>query len=636
MTIQTDFDKFMRDQQQTEFRPGQRVESEFAEFERRNEARRAENTERFPVGATAFGVGMATLAITKNMSAAQQAAAITISAVSGELLQNIGEDIWDLPTQPTSGGQVAERVGFEMGAALVGEGVGHGAVRLIDRTGVLQFFRSSVTPEAREAMDFFGSRPGTTQPALLPASATENRALDLLHNVSEHSLFGGGRIQALRLAQEVEHEKIADAYLNAIAPHIDADDAGRLFAASARDQFSIQTAPATAIYNTLIREAAPRNVEGQLVGGISGSIEPLKQFVAKDVAVSESLRGIGDDTVGGSILTRIANMSDRMNVGNMIELRRRLRATRETLEASLETKKSPAIGNLKQLERLTNEAVERAFLEAREPDLFNLWRQANALYRNGSKRFNNRIMRRAAQMADFENNAIPEDVVKTAFAPGKATRMLTMKEGVSPVAWQNIARAGMSDILAQSTDPSTGRILGQNLEQALVGRRGLGEKGLVTAVGAIEAQRWLQFAKAVKTRQAKQTATEGGVLIQLTQGGALLQVGGALLAGLGIGTDTTGLTVTGTGVLLAPAAIARIMTNPNAARALIEGVSAEGVNTAARRAGLTTRILQALVPRQTEVAPPNAPDVFPRPEIPVDDSRSNTLRSINQSPAITR
>lgn len=170
-----------------------------------------------------------------------------------------------------------------------------------------------------------------------------------------------------------------------------------------------------------------------------------------------------------------------------------------------------------------------------------------------------------------------------------------MKGAVSPEAWSNVARAGMQRIYDRSI--KNGILDGALLEKNLIGPSGLGGESLTEAVGPVNAQNWIKLANAIKVRQAKSPASEGSVLIQLTQGGALLTA--ASIPFIDIPDEAK---ATAAGILLAPAAIARIMTNPASARAMIEGVKVGTVKSATVASGIVGRIMQAIIPRKVDSA----------------------------------
>ena len=90
---------------------------------------------------------------------------------------------------------------------------------------------------------------------------------------------------------------------------------------------------------------------------------------------------------------------------------------------------------------------------------------------------------------------------------------------------------------------------------------------------------------------ARKKAEGGGrMLIQLAQGGALIQIGGGLLAAGGAAGDSPTAMWTGVGIMVAPEVMARMMLNKTGAKLLTEGLR---MPLGSRTVGaLSTRILR--------------------------------------------
>lgn len=668
--------------QRTEFRPGQEFESEFAELNRRRAEARDQSAIRFPVAATAVGLGVSAATFFMTRSATLAGLAGSIAAVPADLVQSHIETELDLPTKPKSLSNAVGRAAGEGVAFGAGEALFQLPMRALRRTGIFNLFKGSVTPEAKESFQFLETLPGTIDPALLPAQATRNAPLDVMHNVAEHSFFGRGTIEARRALDEAQHDGLAQQWVKEIGKDlatiltkqkgggpttqllikdVTPEQAGQLFVASAKQNKRIATYPAKWIYNTIQNTIKPRPkviqvVEQQPTGLVDATGRPLMRDVTKDKTILVGRRtnfgaakrfagdikatldrnqGIGSEIVGGGLLDDTVKMPDNPFVYDLIEHRKVLRAKRVQLESSVETNKSPAIGNLKVLEQMTDEAVENGFLANRMPDQLGLWRGANEIFKKGSSRFNNGVVKAMGKKAELQRRAIPEDVVTTAFQPGKTARMKIMKDAVSPEAWGKIAEQGMGKIYARAAFNDAKTVNGKTLVSLLLNpKSGLGERGLATAVGPVAAQNWLKLAKAVELRQAKQAAKEGSMLVQLKQGGALIEVFGGVTAVTGailtmneLDLTSAGLTFSGTAVLVAPWALARMMVNPRSARLLIEGVKAGTVEKGIQVSGLIGGLIQAMIPRKVDTLPTTAPQPF-RQQAQRDVAQSDVERNL--------
>ena len=567
-------------------------------------------SQRWPIGATAVGIGaaLAVGAATKSVPLAMSAAVLAGGA--GDLAQSGVEEAFDLPTKGKDVSEILKRAAFEGVAGGIGEGLGRVPIAAAKKMGLLNFFKKSVTPDSERAMRFLEAK-GLEGPTLLPAMATENRPLDILHNFTEHAIIGGGAVRSHNIKSSKFMGQLADESINRLAPLLDEESAAKLLVVAAKKGKDIFHAPAGILYNSVEAAVAPTvtRVNGERIttGGLRTNIKALKEFIDPLIAQQERLGSIGDATTGGSILDIIDGHPNKPQVSDMIQLTRIIRTQKEGLQANIGTKNDPKIGILKQIEKRLHESINKTLL-AHKPHLRAAKGEADRLYKFGSKTYNNRVIRGLARKIDFEKPGFaPEQVVKSIFAPGHTARMEVVKGAVDEKTWKTIAARGMQRVLDRSKDDATGNINGQQLLKSLLGKGGdggLGEKGLVTAVGPIEAQRWIGLARAIKVQQSKQGASEGSMLVQLQQGGVLL-AGAAAIGGAAIGEGDVTSAGLGAGALFLglPVIAGRIMTNPTAAKALIEGMSTTQKASASKVAGIIGRIVQATIPRQTEKQP---------------------------------
>lgn len=629
--VEEEYRQFLEDNQAsgemphgTERRPGERQVSPQEDFRNQQQAGIPEGesakgtASRFPIGATAFAIG-AGIAATPIVGPAAAMAIASMASGVGELTQSAIETLIDAPTKPKDVPDLLNRIGTETAIGAAGEGVGRGVIGAGRKAKLLFFTPREVSTEAKEAMQFL-QQEGKDLP-LLPAKATESRGIDMLHNVAEHSFTGGSTMNAFVRNEERFMADLAETMVEKIGKELTPEQAGELLVASAGQNLKQSRQPATVLYNSLKESIAPKKVKRSvptevstgmldvhgnpvsrtvlqeqevLEGGLRTGLKDIKAFVKDKADIQERLAHIGDDISGGTVLQRFEKLADRPYVSDLIEFRTVLRGMKEGLESGLTTRKDPAIGMLKTLEGKISDRIDNALM-AKNPMLLSAKKEADRIWREGSKTYNNKVIRQLSRMMDIERTGAPERVVKSVFAPQALTRMQTVKAAVSPEAWQKIARQGMELTLTKAT--KDGVVQGQRLLDGLIGKGGLGERGLVEAVGPIEAQRWISFARAAKLQQARQAGGEGSMMIQLAQPGALLAVGGGILG------DSDTLTASGAIVLALPLIAAKVMTNPRAAQALIEGMTTTTAAKASTRAGIVTRLMTAIAPRDVEKQP---------------------------------
>ena len=614
----------------TERRPGERTVSLEEDLAAMREASQPpETTTRHSVGATAFGIG-AGIALAPFGPAIAIAGATYASGV-GEAVQNEIEKQFDMPTKPKDAAEELSRIGTETVLGTFAEGGG----RLLKPAGraakILFFSPRTVTPEAREAMEFL-TREGSELP-LQPAKATESFGIDMMHNIAEHSFTGGQTMQRFASQQNQFMTDLAESMVNQIGEKLTPEQAGALLIRSADANLRETRAPAKVIYNTIKDKIEPKPGIKQvpvevdtgllgpngkpimrtvmqekevLVGGLRTNFVDIKKEIKVSADLQKRLAGIGGENTGGNLLDRVNSIADKPYVSDLMEFRTTLDGIIDGLKSGITTKKDPII---RIISKLRNDVSRRMSLGLRNHDLRNgtsyaVWKsEADIIYRHGNLTYNNKVIRQLAQKMDMERTAAPERVVKGVFAPQALTRMQTVKRAVTPGAWAKIARQGMDFVLQQST--KDGLVIGAKLQEQLIGKSGLGQRGLVEAVGPIEAQRWLQFANALKIQQGRQAQGAGSVLIQLKQPGAVVNAVEALGAAVTLGglaqEDSNSISAGGLLILGLPYLSAKIMTNPRAATALIDGMKINRNSPSA--AGIITRLLGALVPRTTEKQP---------------------------------
>ena len=120
---------------------------------------------------------------------------------------------------------------------------------------------------------------------------------------------------------------------------------------------------------------------------------------------------------------------------------------------------------------------------------------------------------------------------------------------------------------------------------------------MVTAYGPERVRDYKNLIGAMEVAQANGGQKTGSMFIQLKQPGAVLQLSGAALAGLGMIKDETDVTATvaGAAIVLSPPLLAKLMTNPTTAKWIIQGITIpRGTKEAV---ALASRILPIAYPR---------------------------------------
>lgn len=180
----------------------------------------------------------------------------TLGAAGGEAAQQLVEHTIGSPAAPQTTVEAGGRMLEESGWQLVGEGIGRAiGMPLVGRTVVRP--SKYVTKEGADAMRFM--EPRTAQ-GFLPAEVTDSWGTDILHNVAENALIGGGAIKKFKGNRDVLFQGIADELVDSLGVRMNADNAGRALIGAIHNNKDIAGIPTQMIYNSIERMAAPEYV----------------------------------------------------------------------------------------------------------------------------------------------------------------------------------------------------------------------------------------------------------------------------------------------------------------------------------------------------------------------------------------
>lgn len=508
-----------------------------------------------------------------------------LGAAGGEAVEQIIRAGTGLEAPKTSR-EAAERIGLEGALGLIGEAGGR--VLLGGAAKVINKFSKRVPTGARQAIDFLeANMPSTgrgrlnplryiygknkTKLAILPAEATDSRVLDILHNVSEASLVGGGRIQDFKLKRTQFLRNFADDMIASFGEISTADDVGRIFLDTLDEKIAPSRVAAATLYNTaddltrgrIVRD--PVTLIERTVDAAKISTRQLKNFARGLTPTVSAAKGIGAAESGDSVVKSILELDDDVSFTVAKNLRSRLRAVADGF--SVTNKKAPALGLAKKFGGMIDDATEVG-LKAHNPQALEAWREGNRIYREGIEEFDNIFLRRLIRNADPDiSGKFPETIVNGVFKRGNISGVKVAQRalgGIDSPPWRKMQSWHIRNLFKKGTNQTTGELSGTLLENTMLGKSGIGEKTMRAIYTPKQLNSLKQFANALKVTQAKQAEGTGRMFIQLTQAGALL----SLPFASGRQRKTAAV------IILGPAVLARAMTNPAVARILIEGIKA--------------------------------------------------------------
>jgi len=436
---------------------------------------------------------------------------------------------------------------------------------------------ASVTPPARRAQQALQSAGST----LTPAQLTESRGLDILENVAEGSLLGGGRIEAVKRGQKEAIEALADRVVDTVGTQMGPSEVSRLLLDTLKGEKLVLRGVARGLY---------REVD-QLAAGVRVDTAPVLAFIKSNlnrVNVQKAIRSALPDFgrklfskgVDGKRVPEISFADATAARTALLSFSRRKAITAEDEGIRATAGK---------IASLLDEAIEGATGNL-NPQALEAWRGANKFWAEGMERLESEVVRGVARKLQKE----PGKFIPAILQPNSPELIRRVKAAV-PEAAKDIERKLASFLIHRATG-KTGELSGSAL---LTSFKTYGEETMEAALtpAAIKELRKLgEIALFIQSSHANQTGT-GRMFIQLAQAPALFEVGTGVLSSITGGAvgraAGEAVRMTSMGILVAPWAVGRIFTNPGFIRLLQRGLVAgpgtrEGTRVAAQ---LSTRLL---------------------------------------------
>jgi len=500
-------------------------------------------------------------------------AAVGFGASAAEGLYQVGEHIAGDPNAPQTSMQAIKQMGiaggtegaFELGGGLVARGA----------MKVLAPFAKKMLPEADPAIKLLKDK---IKPQLLPSEATESRFLDVLENVTEGSILGGGKMKQFKLLREDVLEDISDDFIQQFGKKLSPDEMGEALVSAIEHKQTVHRKVSNSLYNTV----------SSLSEGVMVPTTSLKKFSKPLAEVAGELEGIASQNAGDDIISAVTELPDNISFDAAKELRTRLMSKID--EFNVTNKKAPAIGKAKKLIGLIDNEIENAL----PPEALGAWRMANDFYKNWQGRYNNIFIRRLLKHAD-ETGQGPQLIGKTIVKPNAVENIKRIKSALSPKEFETVQSFAVQDLYSKSLNAETRMLDGKKLISNLFYKpTGMGKNVLSEIFSPAQLDSLNTFGKTLEMAQRRQSEGLGRMWIQLAQGTAV-----ATVIGSGVAMDIDSEFITGGAsiILFGPAILGRMMTKPLVVKYLTRGLqlparSPEVVGIMARLLGAAKRIKQ--------------------------------------------
>ena len=510
-------------------------------------------------------------------------AGVALGAAGGEAAYQLGQHAFGDPERPATSEEAAKKIGgagLQEGALeLAGGLVGRGAMK------VLAPFAKKVTPEAKKAITYLEDK---IQPVLTPAEATQSRALDIIENISDASLFGGGTLSDFRIKRQAVLDGLADDIINQFGKKVSASELGELFVRAIDDpetgRWALHKKAANVLYNnveqltegTLTKVPVTKEIATNLlnadgspmmktvtkmvdkrVGQAVVETGSLKKFVEPLVDLGRDINNIESKNAGDDLMQAIYAIPDQVDFTVAKELRSRLLSRID--EFTVINKKAPAIGKAKKAVEILDREISIA-LKGHNQEAYNAWRAANTFYKEGKQQFNNTFVRRLLKMAD-DTGVGSESIGKAIFKPGAISNIRKARTALPAKDWNKMQSFYIQQLFTKSSSTTDGALQGVKLLNNMYGKPGsMGMETLKEILNKEQLGSLIDFAKTLKLTQEKQAEGLGRMWIQLTQAGAA----GTFMK-LGFEGEAAS-------VLFGPAVLAKMMKNPVTVRWLTKGL----------------------------------------------------------------
>ena len=468
----------------------------------------------------------------------------------------------DLPTQDTfleSVGKSGKEGAFFTGADLAGQGVIKGIEKGAGR------IKSKITPAKADAANFLETEVGLKPPLSL-GQLTESRPIDLLENVSEVSLIGGGTIIKLKTGQKEGTVEFAKQFANSITREVkNPDQLGDLVMAVIRGKAKPAQEASKVLFNTVFGKT--RNIKRTIkTPGKTEKVDildmrPMKEWVnnvlGRDI---KNLKGINQVT-GKNIINKITQQPDFISLSEANQLRTALRKLGEGQPLVPKSASANRIGNTANAKLL---AEMRKTLQQFAPQEVALFDKARKLSFEGSKPFRDKFIKQLLTAGDEKFGNAPATIAKKIFAKNNGRNIEKLKTFIDDETFTILKGHLWRDILERSTNKDTGEIIGTKLHTTLFSESGLGASTLNATFNKQELTTMRSLANALKEVERREGESIGKMAIQFAQAGAVLQ----LATG---DRGVSGGDKAAVAILVGPSLIAKAFTNPRFIKLVIKG-----------------------------------------------------------------
>jgi len=497
-----------------------------------------------------------------------------------------------------------------------------------DNKTVLKFAEENALKTSAKQIDQLGATAKEMASGLTPGVKSSNRTLEIIENISQKSLIGGGAITTRYEAAKQVGDLIAKDMLNQYKVVADSSDVGKLFLESlggARGAFEVTKNKLYKNVDDILKAKGVIDAEIIPVNNLRESIKSLQKFYDGDLP--QTIAQIMPSTIG-----KIDERVGKYSFAQLDSLRKRLI---DLQFGAAKTEKAQVGKIIKAVDDALEDAAINKIIPKEAVDAKDL---ANDFFREGNDVFSRGIVSQLLKNAGEDGLVLGKDakaiqnVFKTITGNDNLMNTKSVFREIDALTGKNVNAGDGFDALKRIIDPVTkkpmltvaqgqklkdsvrGHFLANAMREAEKGNTQFGKyidsdsfgKSIDKGEGKLrkflfqgddakkleELQNTLAFAQGDLSRLP---GIPGGIFIQLKQAGAagqILSLGS--IGGAAVGAGLVGGLVPAVGILLAPAIASKIMLNPKFSNLIFKEsakIVAKGENTPKKMGVLYRQII---------------------------------------------
>ena len=398
---------------------------------------------------------------------------------------------------------------------------------------------------------------------ITPGLGSENRAIDIVENISEKALFAGGRIIRARKGAETGLTNELKGFVDNFSNVTTREDAGELALDAIQNSLDYFRVNAKKRYDKLAEAARVPVLDelGRTVVVKKGEVltKPISVDVTESKKLAEQLLQETKPTRrlapgARDVLLTVKELDNTVSFSTANNVRSELLGVSRSFTDAIKGKSAYNAG--KMVKSITND-IDKT-VDAVPTDLRKLYDEAQTFYKQGVEKYNKKIIRNLAEKT-------PEEVYQTLIKPNRPTTIKTLMD--------ILKETKDKEIRGELIDSIKGTMIGDIVNKSQLTKKKIDANYIQKEFGKFgksvlnqifeprEIRRLDNLLEGLQVAQQKSVGEgiPGAIFIQLTQ------------AGMAIGLLQGNFTTEAGIVLLGPIGIARMLTNPRIVNLLRKG-----------------------------------------------------------------